>query len=184
MRCPAEALPGRHPCRGRTRSEPHGTAIDLSARTVPDVRIRPATAADRPALATMLSRCTDSTRLRRFLAPMTSYPEPYLTDALTGQPDHLALVAATPTAIVALASCRATARGTADLAVLVEDAWQRQRVGTSMMNRLLDHADRHGLRTLNAAMRADQDWIMWALRAFGACTARVNMGVLEVTVRR
>ncbi len=181
MTCPAEArAPGPAPV--------HARPAPVHARAAPGpafgVRVRPASLADRQALATMLSRCTDSTRLRRFLAPIRSFPEPYLTDALAGHADHLALVAATPTAVVALASCRATAAGTADLAVLVEDAWQRQRVGTSLVNRLLDHADRNGLRTLKATMRADQDWIMWALRAFGTCTARINRGVLEVTVRR
>jgi GNAT superfamily N-acetyltransferase len=140
-------------------------------------------AADRPALTEMLSRCTDSSRLQRFLAPVRSFPEPYFTDALAGHADHVALVAESPTAVVALASCRATAGETADLAVLVEDAWQRQGIGTCLLGGLLDHAGRRGLRKLKATMRADQDWIMWSLRAFGACTARVSVGVLEVTLR-
>ena len=148
------------------------------------VRIRPATAADRPALTEMLARCSESTRSKRFLAPLRSFPERYLTEALAGHADHLALVAATPTAVVALASYRATAGATADLAVLVEDACQRQGIGTCLLNGILDHADRSGLRTLKATMRPEQDWIMWALRAFGTCTARLSMGVLEVTMRR
>jgi hypothetical protein len=43
------------------------------------VQIRAARPTDRPTLVDMLSRCTDSTRWRRFLAPMRSFPEPYLT---------------------------------------------------------------------------------------------------------
>jgi N-acetylglutamate synthase-like GNAT family acetyltransferase len=156
----------------------------MPCRHATAVRIRPATPADRPALTEMLARCSESTRLKRFLAPLPSFPERYLTEALAGHADHLALVAATPTAVVALASCRATAGATADLAVLVEDAWQQQGLGTCLLNGLLDHADRTGLRTLKATMRPEQDWIMWALRAFGACTARLSMAVLEVTVRR
>ena len=156
----------------------------MPSRHATAVRIRPATPADGPALTEMLARCSESTRLKRFLAPLRSSPEPYLTEALAGHADHLALVAATPTAVVALASCRATAGATADLAVLVEDAWQRQGIGTCLLNGLLDHADRNGLRTLKATMRPEQDWIMWALRAFGACTARLSMAVLEVTMRR
>jgi uncharacterized protein (TIGR00369 family) len=156
----------------------------MVSRTATAVRIRPATAADRPALAEMLARCTESTRSQRFLAPLRSFPEPYLTEALAGHPDHFALVAATPTATVALASCRATAGETADLGVLVEDAWQRQGIGTSLLTRLLEHADRRGLRTLKATMAPEQDWIMWALRDAGTCTARLSAGALEVTVRR
>ena len=156
----------------------------MPSRAATAVRIRPATAADRPALTEMLARWSESTRVKRFLTPLRSFPERYLTEALAGHGDHLALVAATPTAVVALASCRATAGATADLAVLVEDAWQRQGIGTCLLNGLLDHADRNGLRTLKATMQPEQDWIMWALRAFGRCTARLSMGVLEVTMRR
>ena len=46
------------------------------------VRIRPATTADRPALTEMLARWSESTRLKRFLAPLRSLPERYLTEAL------------------------------------------------------------------------------------------------------
>jgi GNAT superfamily N-acetyltransferase len=148
----------------------------MPSRDATAVRIRPATPADRPALTEMLARSSEPA--------VRSSPERYLTEALAGHTDHLALVAATPTAVVALASCRATAGAAADLAVLVEDAWQRQGIGTCLLNGLLDHADRNGLRTLKATMRPEQDWIMWALRAFGACTARLSMAVLEVTMRR
>jgi GNAT superfamily N-acetyltransferase len=156
----------------------------MPSRAATAVRIRPATPADRPALTEMLARWPESARLKRFLAPLLSFPERHLTEAPAGHGDHLALVAATPTAVVALASCQATAGATADLAVLVEDTWQRQGIGTCLLNGLLDHADRNGLRTLKATMRPEQDWIMWALRAFGACTARLSMAVLEVTMRR
>ena len=147
-------------------------------------RIRPACADDRPALAEMLSRCTDSTRSRRFFAPLRSFPEPYLTEALSGHPEHFALVAATPAVVVALASCRAVDGGSAELAVLVEDARQGQGIGAGLLKRLIEHADRSGLRTLRATLLAEQEWIMRPLRAYGTCTAVMNEGVLEVTVRR
>jgi GNAT superfamily N-acetyltransferase len=146
-------------------------------------RIRPACAADRPALAEMLSRCTGLTRSLRFLAPLRSFPEPYLTEALSGHPEHYALVAATPAAVVALASCRAVSGDTAELAVLVEDARQRQGIGTRLLKRLIEHADRSGLRTLRATLFAEQEWIVRPLRAYGTCTAVMSKGVLEVTVR-
>jgi N-acetylglutamate synthase-like GNAT family acetyltransferase len=146
--------------------------------------MRPASTADRPALAEMLSRCTDSTRRQRFLAPLRSFPEPYLTEALSGHPEHFALVAATPAAVVALASCCAEAGGAAELAVLVEDACQRQGIGARLLNRLIEHADRSGLRTLKATVLAEQAWIVRALRSCGTCTAAVSMGVFEVMVRR
>jgi GNAT superfamily N-acetyltransferase len=132
----------------------------------------------------MLSRCTDTTRLRRFQGPLRSFPEPYLTDALSGHPGHFALVAGTPVTIVALASCHAVAGDAAELAVLVEDAWQRRGIGTSLLNELIEHADRSGLGTLQATGLAEQAWIVQALRSYGTCTATVSMGVFQVTVRR
>jgi GNAT superfamily N-acetyltransferase len=131
----------------------------------------------------MLSRCTGLTRSLRFLAPLRSFPEPYLTEALSGHPEHYALVAATPAAVVALASCRAVSGDTAELAVLVEDARQRQGIGTRLLKRLIEHADRSGLRTLRATLFAEQEWIVRPLRAYGTCTAVMSKGVLEVTVR-
>jgi GNAT superfamily N-acetyltransferase len=131
----------------------------------------------------MLSRCTGSTRSLRFHAPLRSFPEPYLTEALSGHPQHFALVAATPAALVALASCRAVAGG-AELAVLVEDACQRQGIGARLLERLIEHADRSGVRTLRATLLAEQEWIVRPLRAYGTCTAAMSKGVLEVTVRR
>lgn len=163
---------GRHPLPGPASS----------ARQ--PARIRRACAADRPALAEMLSRCTGSTRSLRFLAPLRFFPEPYLTEALSGHLEHFALVAATPTAVVALASCRAVAAGTAELAVLVEDARQRQRIGARLLKRLIEHADRSGLRTLRATLLAEQEWIVGPLRAYGTCTVAMSKGVLEVTVCR
>lgn len=155
-----------------------------AAPASPQPLIRSASAADRPALAEMLSRCTDSTRLQRFSGSQRSFPEPYLTEALSGHPEHFALVAGTPASIVALASCRAVAGDTAELAVLVEDAWQRHGIGTRLLNELIEHADRSGLRTLRATVLAEQEWIVQALRSYGTCTAPLSKGVFQVTVRR
>jgi GNAT superfamily N-acetyltransferase len=104
--------------------------------------------------------------------------------ALSGHPEHFALVVATPAAVFALASCRAVAGGTAELAVLVEDAHQRQGIGARLLKRLIEHADRSGLQTLRATLLAEQEWIVRPLRAYGTCTAVMSTGVLEVTVRR
>ena len=45
------------------------------------VRIRPAAASDRPALAQMLARCSDLTRARRFHKYVRCFPEPYAASA-------------------------------------------------------------------------------------------------------
>jgi N-acetylglutamate synthase-like GNAT family acetyltransferase len=155
-----------------------------AAASRPPFQIRQAESADREALAEMLSRCTESTRWRRFLGPLRSFPEPYLTDALSGHTEHFALVAAAPAAVVALASCHTAAGDAAELAVLVEDAWQQHGLGTCLLHRLLDHSDRRGFRMLKATVLADQAWIVRALSRYGTCAAKATMGVYQVTLLR
>jgi N-acetylglutamate synthase-like GNAT family acetyltransferase len=178
----AAAVP---PCPGHSRPSLPGPTTRCQPATPPSpLDIRQATAGDRQALADMLSRCTDSTRLRRFLAPLRSFPEPYLTEALAGRGEHLALIAETSSAVVALASCCAVGDGVAELAVLVEDASQRQGIGTCLLSRLINHADRSGLHTLQATVLAEQAWIMRVLGSHGTCTTSGTTGVIQATVRR
>ncbi len=93
----------------------------------------------------MLARCSDQTRARRFHKYVHCFPEPYLTEALAGRAAHFALLAQAGQAVVALASRVATDRGSAELAVLVEDSWQRLGVGARLLSQLVAHADQSGL---------------------------------------
>ena len=160
------------------------------------VRVRQAVPADREALTRMFGRCTASTRYRRFHGPVKAIPERYLAEALSGSPFHYALVAflepasavrgaeALSDGIVALASCRLVEEGAAELGVLVEDAWQRQGLGTRLVDELVAHASASGLTVLEAQLLAEQAWITGLLRPHGACRLRSAWnGVLNVTVR-
>jgi GNAT superfamily N-acetyltransferase len=147
------------------------------------VAVRHAEVADRVALVAMAHRCTDRSRQARFLAPLRGFPEPYLTEALAGIPEHEALVVEVGDAIVALASCRTVDDGV-ELAVLVEDDHQRQGIGGRLLDTLVEHADRAGIGTLRATVAADQAWLVRLLRRYGTCRATVSHGVFEVTVRR
>ena len=62
-------------------------------------------------------------RYRRFVAGIRCWPRRYLADALSGRAGHVALVAEVEGVVVALASAIMD-DGTAELAVLVEDAQQ------------------------------------------------------------
>jgi GNAT superfamily N-acetyltransferase len=91
---------------------------------------------------------------------------------------------ARPPEIVALASCRLIDEGAAELGVLIEDAWQRQGLGTSLVRDLVAHATGLGLRVLKAQLLAEQAWIAGLLRPYGACrVGPAGVGVLNVTVR-
>jgi GNAT superfamily N-acetyltransferase len=183
---PAAAAPGLAPA---------APAAPAAARAAL-VSVRRAVPADRDALARMFERCTATTRYRRFHGPVKAIPGRYLTEALSGNPFHYALVACQepgaaapaaagpPGAIVALGSCRLVGEGVAELGLLIEDAWQRQGLGTRLLGDLVTHARRTGLRALEAQLLAEEAWITGLLRRYGPCRLRsTRNGVLNVSVR-
>jgi N-acetylglutamate synthase-like GNAT family acetyltransferase len=176
------------PPASRTGKDSDATLPDriaaLAAAPDPLVRIRPAAPSDRPALVQMAARCSEQTLARRFHNYLPSIPEPYLTEALTGSPGHFALVAQTGETDVALASCVAADRASAEVAVLVEDSWQHMGVGTRLLSLLVAHADQSGLPRLRASVLASQAWVLRILGGYGTCEARLRDGVFEVTVHR
>jgi len=140
--------------------------------------------ADRQALKDMIGRCSLEAIRRRFHGYRRSFPESYLTGALAGCGEHFALVAdVAGTSIVALASCVVVA-GAADIAALVEDSYQRQGIGSTMLRMIVAYADHQGIDTLCATVLAEQEWILQLMRAYGNCSATVSMGVFDVTLRR
>jgi GNAT superfamily N-acetyltransferase len=170
-----------------------------AARGVPVLApadVRRAVAGDRAALSAMFARCTEETRYHRFHGPVKALPERYLTDALSGTPFHYALVACPvpdlgtadvsrqDDGVVALASCRTVNEGAAELGLLIEDAWQRQGLGTRLLRDLVTHAAGAGLRVLEAQLLAEQAWITGLLRPYGSCRLRSTWsGVLNVSLR-
>jgi GNAT superfamily N-acetyltransferase len=132
----------------------------------------------------MLSRCTTETRYLRFLGPARSFPESYLSSAVEGTRGHFALVAEASGALVALASCIDAAEGVADLGILVEDAHQHRGIGARLLARLVEHADRSGLRALSATVLGEQAWALKVLRAYGPVEVVMSYGVFEITLGR
>jgi GNAT superfamily N-acetyltransferase len=147
----------------------------------------------------MLARCTGQTRYRRFHGPVKLFPEPYLTEALSGSPLHFALVASAEEdgtvvsgtvvsgtvaggTVVALASCRAVDEGVAELGILVEDEWQRRGVGDHLLGEIVAYAASTGLRALQAQVLAEQPWIVGLLRRHGTCRVAGAGPALHVTL--
>jgi GNAT superfamily N-acetyltransferase len=148
------------------------------------VEVRRAREGDRLALTEMTGRCSAQTRYQRFHGHVTAIPARYLTEALAGLPDHLALVAcAGPGHVVALASCRAVGDGTAELGVLVEDAWQRLGIGSALLGELVRHARFSGMSALTAQVLGEQSWIVGLLAGHGTCDSVISRAVLNVSVR-
>ena len=149
------------------------------------VSIRRPVPADGQALRDMIGRCSPDTIRQRFHGYRRSFPQQYLTGALAGMDEHFALVAEVAgTSIVALASCVVVADEAADIAVLVEDGYQRQGIGSTMLRMLIGYADHRGIATLQATVLTEQEWILQLLSAYGSCSTTLSMGVYELSLRR
>jgi GNAT superfamily N-acetyltransferase len=109
------------------------------------------------ALTEMFERCSPHTIYRRFHGYVRAFPEPYFTDALKADPSHYALVAELPGKIIALGSCVTVDDGSCEVGILVEDDYQRQRLGTRLLEALLAQA---GSRPVRATIQHDQSWII------------------------
>jgi GNAT superfamily N-acetyltransferase len=121
-----------------------------------NVRIRPVSDGDMLELTDLFDRCSEQTIYRRFHGFLRTFPEPYFTTALKSDPGHFALIAETPERIVAMASCVTLDAETCEIGILVEDDYQRQRIGTRLLEALLRQA---GPRTVRATIQHEQRWL-------------------------
>jgi len=107
--------------------------------------LRRATAADVERLDRMLDRCTVRTRTLRFNVPVRSLPRAYASRIAQPARGEAHWVAEIDGAVVALASV-----SDAEIAVLVEDAWQRRGLGTRVLGCAVTEAAQHGATQLAA----------------------------------
>jgi RimJ/RimL family protein N-acetyltransferase len=140
------------------------------------VRIRPVVPADKPRLEAAMGRLSSESIRRRFLAakPSLSAAElRYLTE-VDGS-DHIALVAvlaADPETIVAVARCVRTERGgaAAEFAIVVGDALQGRGLGTALAAALAERARAAGIRRFEATMLADNAAVQRLIEGFAVHT--------------
>jgi GNAT superfamily N-acetyltransferase len=126
-----------------------------SATTLRGLALRLVTGPEIPAIGAMWERCALATRTARFHAPVKDIPASYLK-AVLADPAANVLAAREPAGdVVALASLiRSSGSGTAELGVLVEDAWQRRGIGRRLVARLITAAPARGITTLTASVLA------------------------------
>jgi len=115
------------------------------------VRVRAARADDAARVRAMHERCSPETRRLRYFTSAPRLPEDALARLLMPR-DGITLVAVAPDgAIGAMATLFHPAHEDAgEIAVLVEDAWQRHGLGTELLRALVDEAAERGLRELRA----------------------------------
>lgn len=142
------------------------------------VRWRPLGADDRPALEAMLLRQSRASRYQRFHGAVNGFTPAQLA-RLTCDDDPLQLgLALTSDAPGARETILAEARfasedgRSAELAVIVDEHWQRQGIGWCALHVLADAARERGLLTLNGRVLDNNDPMLALVRRAGLPLAR------------
>jgi RimJ/RimL family protein N-acetyltransferase len=143
----------------------------LPCRTV---CLEPTETEDALSLLGMWRRCSTRTRYERFLSPVRIFPSLHLTDVLVPRPGHWSWVARHEhaDAIVGLASLFRTGTRTGEVGLLVEDAEQRQGIGTEMLDVIRERACRAGFDTLTADTLAEAHHVRRMLERVGPVESR------------
>jgi RimJ/RimL family protein N-acetyltransferase len=148
------------------------------------VVLRHATAADEPLVAALHARCSPHTRALRLLTPSPRLAPAELRALVVADgPDSAAVLALTADggSAAGLANLRPAGDGSAEIGLLVEDAWQGRGVGTALTRRLVELALDGGLAEFTAVVPGDNQRVTRLLRRAGLRPqARMADGMLHV----
>lgn len=145
-----------------------------------EVILRPAAADDLAAVRELHDRCSAGTLRRRYLAG-GSPAEARLRRLLEPVGGVTLLAVAAGGRVVATASLLAEG-DLGEVAVLVEDSWQRRGLGTALLRRLRAHAERAGFAALIAHTAADNVAMLRTLRRLGHGPAERDGALVSVTL--
>jgi acyl-CoA synthetase (NDP forming)/N-acetylglutamate synthase-like GNAT family acetyltransferase len=119
-------------------------ALTVSGRVV---HVRQATPDDQVALADLLRRASPQSRYLRFFTAAVNLDTEVARLTRPGD-DHLALLASLAGTVIGVASYERVDSRTADFAVLVDDAWQSEGIGTLLLEYTASAARSAGIETM------------------------------------
>ncbi len=125
---------------------------------------RPPGRCDLSRITAMWERCSLATRIARFHAPVRDIPASYLETVLSDPSTHLVALHGSAGAVAALASLIPGRGGSAELGVLVEDAWQRHGIGRQLVAHLIAAACARQITELTASVLAQNARVADLLR--------------------
>ncbi|MGH3767504.1 MAG: GNAT family N-acetyltransferase [Pseudonocardiaceae bacterium] len=147
-----------------------------------EVVLRAATAADAPLVAALHARCSPQTRSLRSL-PTRPVLAAAVLQQLIGADGSTSMLAVTTDggAAVGLANLIRSAPETAEIALLVEDAWQGRGVGTALARNLVELARTEALTEIVAVTQVGNGAVTRVLRRAGLRPrGRLEGGALRV----
>jgi RimJ/RimL family protein N-acetyltransferase len=124
----------------------------------PSLEVRPVEAGDADRVRRLFQRLSPESVYRRFFTLFPAPPASVLRRlTVVDHRDHEALAVLEGDEIVAIASWDRPAQSAdeAEIAVLVEDAWQHKGLGRSLVRMLTAEAARSGIAVLNATVLAE-----------------------------
>jgi GNAT superfamily N-acetyltransferase len=138
--------------------------------------LRPSAPDDAPRLVAMFERCSPTSRYGRFLAPLRHFPPSHLVDVVRSSPIRRSWVIddLDTGRVVGVGSWFRNQGDTAELGLLIEDAWQRRRLGTQLLDELVASARRAGITTLVGHTRAEPRHVHRMLRRLGPTTVECS----------
>lgn len=154
------------------------------------LRLRPIRPDDEPRLVEFFHRLSPRTVYQRFLAPFHRLPAAwYHYFANVDYRKRLALVVEEPGAQPVLRAVAryepGDAREVAELAIVVEDAWQDRGLGTILLDAVLDAAEARGIRRFTADLLAENQRILHVLWRLGEIRhPQLERGVLTIEFER
>jgi GNAT superfamily N-acetyltransferase len=134
------------------------------------------TPADTAAILAMLGRCSRASLFHRFHGATDG--EAY-TLRMLGDPSIDTVIARAGDDCIGVASLVGDGTGGAELAVLVEDAWQRRRVGSLLVRHLVT---RTPITRLKANVLGEDDFIVRSLRHLGPLRVEISAGTFSVDI--
>jgi GNAT superfamily N-acetyltransferase len=135
---------------------------------------------DTEALLAMLGRCSRASLFHRFHGFTDGVT--YFAALLRDHSDDQTLLAWSGSTCVGVATLGVGATGIVDLGILVEDAWQRRRIGTRLITSLLDGARAKGVTTVHADVLADGAFILHFLRRIGPLRVSIERGSFSIDI--
>jgi GNAT superfamily N-acetyltransferase len=142
--------------------------------------IEPLASDDQAGVLALLARCSRITLYRRFHSFTDG--QAYARGLFTRRPGYHTLVARCGPLCIGLGDLALGATGTADLAVLVEDAWQRRGIGSRLISGLLDTARSQGADTAHADVLGDGQFVLRALHRAGPLTVSWQTGTFSIDI--
>jgi GNAT superfamily N-acetyltransferase len=159
----------------------HATSHDAPAGATERPVVRPAGFDDTAALMRMHLRCSADSVYRRYASPLARIDDRFARRLLLAGGG--ALVAAVGHEVVGVASLSTCEAGVVEVAVLVEDGWQRRGLGTRLLNQAARQARGLGADEVVLRSRTHNPALMSLAFASGLrARIRLNGDAVVVTV--